>query len=58
MEYQNTNDNIDNNCYVNENSTKMKYNDPGNPPGLFNNQRNDITKYDWLLKNHTISNSL
>ncbi len=54
----NTNDNKDTNCYVNENSTKMKYNDPWNPPGLFNNQRNDITKYDWLLKNHTIGNSL
>ena len=53
----NLSDNKDSNCYVNDNSMEKQFNEPINPPGLFNNQRADATHYDFLL-NKPISNSL
>ena len=50
-------DNKDGNCYVNDNSMEKQFNEPINPPGLFNNQRADTNQYDFLL-NKPISNSL
>ena len=50
-------DNKDSNCYVNDNSMVPTFNEPINPPGLFNNQRADTNHYDFLL-NKPISNSL
>jgi len=54
----NESDTTDESCYVNNNSTSTTYNKPWNPPGLFNNNRTDVTQYDWLLQKQTISNSL
>ena len=54
----NQNDTQDKECYVNQDSTITKYNKPWNPPGLLNNNRTDVTQYDWLLQKQTISNSL
>lgn len=54
---ENSNDLSDKDCYVNQNSTVTTFNEPWNPPGLFNNQRTDATHYDWVLK-PSISNSL
>jgi len=54
----NQNDTGDKDCYVNQNSTINEYNRPWNPPGLLNNNRTDVTHYDWLLQKQTISNSL
>lgn len=54
---ENSNDLSDKDCYVNQNSTVTTFNEPWNPPGLFNDQRMDATHYDWLLK-PSISNSL
>jgi len=53
----NLSDNKDSNCYVNDNSMEKQFNEPINPPGLFNNQRADTNHYDFLL-NKPISNSL
>ena len=55
---ENKNDTSDKGCYLNQNSTETVYNDPINPPGLFNNVRTDVTHYDWMLQKQTISNSL
>ena len=54
----NENDTGDTDCYVNQSSTINEYNRPWNPPGLLNNNRTDVTQYDWLLQKQTISNSL
>ena len=54
---ENSNDLSDKDCYVNQNSTVTTFNEPWNPPGLFNDQRMDATHYDWVLKPR-ISNSL
>lgn len=54
---ENSNNLTDKNCYVNQNSTQTVFNEPTNPPGLFNNERTDATHYDWVLK-PSISNSL
>ena len=54
----NKNDTGDKDCYVNQSSTVNEYNRPWNPPGLLNNNRTDVTHYDWLLQKQTISNSL
>ena len=54
---ENSNDLTDKGCYVNQNSTQTVFNEPTNPPGLFNNMRTDATHYDWVLK-PSISNSL
>lgn len=54
---ENSNNLTDKNCYVNQNSTQTTFNEPWNPPGLFNNERTDATHYDWVLK-PSISNSL
>lgn len=54
---ENSNDLTDKDCYVNQNSTQTTFNEPWNPPGLFNNERTDATHYDWVLK-PSISNSL
>ncbi len=54
---ENSNNLTDKNCYVNQNSTQTTFNEPWNPPGLFNNERTDTTHYDWVLK-PSISNSL
>ena len=54
---ENSNNLTDKNCYVNQNSTQTTFNEPTNPPGLFNNMRTDATHYDWVLK-PSISNSL
>ena len=54
---ENSNDLTDKDCYVNQNSTLTTFNEPANPPGLFNNERTDATHYDWVLK-PSISNSL
>lgn len=54
---ENSNDLTDKDCYVNQNSTQTVFNEPWNPPGLFNNQRTDATHYDWVRK-PSISNSL
>jgi len=53
----NLSDNKDKNCYVNDNSMEKQFNQPINPPGLFNNERTDTDQYDFLL-NRPISNSL
>ena len=53
----NLSDNKDSNCYVNDNSMEKQFNEPINPPGLFNNQRAGANHYDFLL-NKPISNSL
>ena len=53
----NLSDNKDSNCYVNDNSMAPTFNEPINPPGLFNNQRAGANHYDFLL-NKPISNSL
>ena len=53
----NLSDNKDSNCYVNDNSMVPTFNEPINPPGLFNNQRGNKNHYDFLL-NKPISNSL
>jgi len=53
----NQSDRGDKNCYVNDNSMEKQFNEPINPPGLFNNQRADTDQYDFLL-NKPISNSL
>jgi len=53
----NLSDNKDSNCYVNDNSMEKQFNEPINPPGLFNNQRGNKNHYDFLL-NKPISNSL
>ena len=55
---ENENDTSDKGCYLNQNSTETTYNNPINPPGLFNNVRTDVTQYDWMLQKQTISNSL
>ena len=55
---ENKNDTSDKGCYLNQNSTETVFNDPINPPGLFNNVRTDVTHYDWMLQKQTISNSL
>tara|TARA_Y100001958_G_C21200529_1_gene527256 strand:+ start:602 stop:1606 length:1005 start_codon:yes stop_codon:yes gene_type:complete len=47
----NLNDNSDKDCYLNNNATIPKYNEPWNGPGYFNNQVVDATHYDFLLKN-------
>ena len=54
----NENDTSDKNCFVNQNATSTTYNEPWNPPGLFNNNRTDVTHHDWLLQNYPIGNSL
>ena len=54
----NENDISDKNCLVNQNATSTTYNEPINPPGLFNNNRTDVTHHDWLLQNYPIGNSL
>ena len=54
----NENDLSDKSCFVNQNSTTTTYNEPINPPGLLNNNRTDVTHYDWLLQKETVSNSL
>ena len=54
----NESDTTDEGCYVNHNASTTTYNQPWNPPGLFNNNRTDVTQYDWLLQKQTISNSL
>ncbi len=54
----NENDTGDTDCYVNQSSTINEFNRPWNPPGLMNNNRTDVTQYDWLLQKQTISNSL
>ena len=54
---ENSNDLTDKDCYVNQNSTQTVFNEPANPPGLFNNQRGGAHQYDFLL-DRPISNSL
>ena len=54
----NQSDTTDTGCYVNHGATSTTYNQPWNPPGLMNNNRTDVTHYDWLLQRNTISNSL
>ena len=54
----NKSDTTDIGCYVNNEATTTTFNDPWNPPGLMNNNRTDVTHYDWLLQKETISNSL
>ncbi len=54
----NESDTNDEGCYVNHNASTTTYNQPWNPPGLLNDNRTDVTQYDWLLQKHTISNSL
>ena len=55
---QNQSDIMDGSCYVNQNATSTNFNDPWSGPGLFNDNRTDVTQYDWLLQRQTISNSL
>ena len=52
---QNTSDTTDHGCYVNQNSTSTNFNDPWSGPGLFNNNRTDVTQYDWLLQRILLS---
>ena len=54
----NENDISDKSCLVNQNATSTTYNEPTNSPGLFNNNRTDVTHHDWLLQNYPIGNSL
>jgi len=54
----NENDISDKSCFVNQNATSTTYNEPTNSPGLFNNNRTDVTHHDWLLQNYPIGNSL
>lgn len=54
----NERDNTDENCYLHNHSVNEKYNIPTNSPGLFNNNIIDMTKYDWLMENHSIDSSL
>ena len=56
---ENENDNIDKNCYINNNQTTTEYNHPWYGPGIIY-ERNSEDKYKWLNDGNrgNISNSL